>query len=318
MAPRKTLEIITDKCSADLADALHKWESYLTAQKNVSPHTLRAYTTDLKHFIDFLCNHLGGAPSLNALSEIKIRDFRSWLAQKANEGSSARSRARSLSGIKSLYDFLDKQGIMHNPAIHVLQTPKIPRTLPKALSEKQAKQLLNIEKFMDGLHWSDYRDRTLFMLLYGCGLRISEALNLDIKDIPSDGFWRIMGKGRKERLVPTLKVIDSMIDQYLEVHPNPDDKTAPLFPGVQGKRLNQGVAQKAMRDIRISYGLPENLTPHMLRHSYATHLLGNDANLREIQELLGHASLSTTQMYTDVDTEKLLQIYKKAHPRNNS
>lgn len=316
MSERSTLHHITDILSPDLSDAVFKWDRYLRSEKSVSPHTLRAYHSDLQHFTKFLSVHLGGAPSLNDLSLAKLKDFRAWLAKKAVEGVSARSRARSLSGVKSFLTFLDKRGIMHNPAISIIQTPKIPRKLPKSLSENQAKQLLNLEHFTSAKSWVDLRDKTLFMMLYACGLRISEALNLNIGDIPTDGFWRIMGKGRKERLVPTLPVVTKMLNQYLKEHPRRGQSNAPIFIGIQGKRLNQGIAQKTLRDIRISYGLPENLTPHMLRHSFATHLLANDANLREIQELLGHASLSTTQMYTDVENAKLLEIYKKAHPRN--
>lgn len=315
MAERTRIDDIADLIAPDFADALQKWDSYLRYEKNVSAHTLRAYQTDLKHFTTFLTVHLGGAPSINDLSEIKLQDFRGWLARKAGEGVSARSRARSLSGVKNFLKYLDKHGIMHNAAIGLITSPKIPRTLPKPISEDQAKRLINFDNFeqISGDE-TEIRDRALFLILYGLGLRISEALALNIGDIPhSDGFWRIMGKGRKERIVPTLPIITRMLERHLENRP--DDPEAPIFLGTQGKRLNAGVAQKALRNIRREQGLPETLTPHALRHSYATHLLSNGANLREIQELLGHASLSTTQMYTDVDNAKILEIFKKAHPR---
>lgn len=315
MAERTRIDEISDLIAADFADALHKWDNYLRYEKSVSAHTLRAYHSDLKHFTKFLTLHLGGAPSINDLSEIKLQDFRGWLARKAGEGVSARSRARSLSGVKSFLKYLDKHGIMHNASIGLISSPKIPRTLPKPISEDQAKRLINFNDF-ESISGDeiDIRNRVLFLMLYGLGLRISEALALNIGDIPgSDGFWRIMGKGRKERIVPTLPIITRMVKRHLDSRPN--DPDAPIFIGIQGKRLNQGVAQKALRDIRRAEGLPETLTPHALRHSYATHLLSNGANLREIQELLGHASLSTTQIYTDVDNAKILEIFKKSHPR---
>lgn len=318
MATSSFIKDVSEIIAADLSNRLAQWDTFLRVEKNMSPHTIRAYHSDIQHFLSFIANHLGKAPSLNDLAELRLTEFRSWLAQKAREDVSARSRGRSLSTIKSFMNYLDKQGILHNPAISLLKGPKIARTLPKGLSQEKALELMRLDIYANGQDFTSSRDRALFILLYGCGLRISEALNLRIGELPQDGFWRIMGKGRKERIVPSLPIINDALSTYLEYHPIRDDREAYLFIGVKGKQLNQGMAQKALRDIRHSYNFPETLTPHALRHSYATHLLSEGANLREIQELLGHASLSTTQIYTDVDPTLMLEIHKKAHPRAKS
>lgn len=300
-------------CAGDLAKALEDWYRYLRSEKNVSRHTLRAYSHDVTRFIKFLVNHFGKAPCLDDLSEVKLADFRSWMARQAMDGASNATRARSLSGIKNFLKWLDKNGIMHNAAIANVRTPKLPHKLPRPLYEGQTQKLLDE---MDDDSWIGKRNKALMTLLYGCGLRIDEALSLDIKDLPRDGFLRVMGKGRKERQVPVLTIVETMLNAYRTACPHPESSARALFLGKHGKRLNQGVAQKAMRDIRKQIGLPENATPHALRHSFATHLLQNGANLREIQEMLGHASLRSTQRYTEVDAKALMDVYKKAHPRN--
>lgn len=284
-------------------------------EKQVSKHTLRAYTSDVTHFVEFLAHHLGKAPGLNDLSDTGIKDFRAWMARKTMDGASNASRARSLSGIKNLLKFLDRRGIMHNAAIKVVRTPKLPHKLPRPLFEKQALDVLENAGLFSKEDWVAMRDRALFTLLYGCGLRIDEALSLNISNLPKDGFLRVIGKGQKERQVPVISVVDEAIAQYLEICPYPETLGRPIFVGVRGGRLNQGAAQKAMRDLRKVLGLPDNATPHALRHSFATHLLQNGANLREIQELLGHASISSTQRYTEINAEELMRIYRKAHPR---
>lgn len=300
-------------CAPDLANALQDWTRYLQYEKHSSRHTLRAYVNDVTQFVRFLVDHRGRPPSLDDLSGVSIRDFRAWMSRRAMDGASAATRGRSLSGIKNFLGWLDRQGIMHNAAIKTVRTPKIPRKLPRPLYEKQA---LSVVRDIGDEGWTDKRNRALFTLLYGCGLRIDEALSLNLKDLPRDGFLRVMGKGRKERQVPVLKIVEDMLETYLKACPFPQEPGRPVFLGSRGKRLHQGVAQKAMRDIRIELGLPETATPHALRHSFATHLLQNGANLREIQELLGHVSLSTTQRYTDIDAKELMRIYKDAHPRN--
>lgn len=306
-------------CAADLAKALKAWEEYLAYEKNVSRHTLRAYAGDVGHFITFLNSHYGKPPSLDDISETKIRDFRGWMSRKAMEGNGNASRARALSGVKNFLSWLDRNGIVHNAHINTVRTPKLPHKLPRPLHENQIFRVLeDIGMFNIREDWIEQRDRALFTLLYGCGLRINEALSLDIADLPRDGFLRVMGKGGKERQVPVLGIVQTMLEAYLKTDPYPQDKARPLFLGERGQRLNQGMAQKALRDLRRGAGLPETLTPHALRHSFATHLLQNGANLREIQELLGHASLSTTQRYTEVNAEELMRIHKAAHPRSAS
>lgn len=302
-------------CAPDLAARLDQWQDYLRTEKMVSRHTLRAYTSDVSHFINFLIKHFGKAPSLDDLSNVGIRDFRSWMSKKAMEGTNNASRARSLSGIKNFLSWLDRNGYMHNAAIGTVRSPKLPHKLPKPLQEGQAERLIDNADLLKEGDWVGQRDRALFTLLYGCGLRIDEALSLNVSDMPRDGIIRVTGKGNKQREVPALEIIEQTLQSYLAQCPYPSSGDRPLFMGERGGRLNQGVAQKAMRDLRGVLGLPETATPHALRHSFATHLLQNGANLREIQELLGHASLSTTQRYTEVNAEELMRVYKAAHPR---
>lgn len=312
---------ILSLCAPDLADTIVKWQDYLCVEKNLSNHTLRAYSSDVGHFVRFLCHHYGGEPpSLDDLSQVSVRDFRSWLSSKAvtqdgKKGVGRASRARSLSGVKNFLSWLDKQGIMHNAAISVIRAPKLPHKLPGPLEEQQALSILDNAGTFEREDWISMRNMALFTLLYGCGLRISEALALNIEDMPRDGFLRVRGKGSKERQVPVLSAVETILKDYLNEAPFEQKPNTPIFLGAQGKRLNQGVAQRAMRTIRGAFGLPEKATPHALRHSFATHLLQNGANLREIQDMLGHASLSSTQRYTEINAEEMMRIYKAAHPR---
>lgn len=302
-------------CAPDLQDILHKWQEWLQYEKHVSPHTYRAYCGDLTQFLSFVIEHLGTAPSIDDISEIGIRDFRAWMSRKAMDGAKNSSRARSLSGVKNFLTWMDKQGIMHNAAINTVRSPKLPHKLPRPLHEKQAFEVLKSADLLVKDDWVGQRDRALFTLLYGCGLRINEALSLDISDLPRNGFLRVIGKGNKERQVPVIDIVEDTIKAYLTLCPFPYEGGRAIFVGTRGGRLSQSVAQKAMRNLRGALGLPENATPHALRHSFATHLLQNGANLREIQELLGHSSLSTTQRYTEVNAEELMKVYKAAHPR---
>ena len=302
---------IVASCAPDLAEAVEKWRRWLKSEKNMSRHTVRAYLHDVSVFISFLARHQAEAVSLNALAAADIRDFRAWLSNRAMTGNGAATRARSLSGVKSLMHWLDREGVMHNAAVMTVRSPKKPHKLPRPLAQKQALGLLDMAGDGD---WTGLRDRALFTLLYGSGLRIDEALSLDVKDVPRDGFLRVIGKGRRERQVPVLTQVEEALNRYRAVCPFAETAERPLFLGVRGKRLQQGIAQKNLRDLRAAMGLPETATPHALRHSFATHLLQNGANLREIQELLGHASLSTTQIYTEVDAAKLMAEYRKAFP----
>jgi integrase/recombinase XerC len=306
---------VLECCAGDLAGALKEWQQWLRVEKNVSKHTFRAYTGDISHFVHFLANHKARAVSVSDISGAGLSEFRSWMSRQAMSGRANASRARTLSGVKNFLSWMDKQGLAHNPAIKTVRTPKLPRKLPRPLLEAQTFRLL--EETADE-NWVSLRNRALFTLLYGCGLRIEEALYLTLADLPRDGFLRVMGKGRKERQVPVLPQIEKALARYRAVCPFAENAQRPLFIGEKnGRKLNQGVAQKAMRDVRVALGLPENATPHALRHSFATHLLQNGANLREIQELLGHASLSTTQRYTDINAAEMMAIYKKAHPRSS-
>lgn len=307
--------IILESCGADLAAALHDWRRWLTSEKNMTRHTVRAYVGDVSAFISFLAQHRAETVSINSLSETGVRDFRSWLSQRAMGKASAASRARNLSGVKNFLKWLDRQGIAHTPAAALARAPRLPHKLPRPLQEHQAFTIIDDTGTGD---WVDVRDSALFTLLYGCGLRIDEALSLNVNDLPREGFLRVMGKGRKERQVPVLDEVITVLDRYRSACPFAETPDRPLFMGEKGKRLHQGVAQKSLRDLRLRLGLPETATPHALRHSFATHLLQNGANLREIQELLGHASLSTTQRYTEINAAEMMAIYKKVHPRAQS
>lgn len=304
-------------CAGDLAAALLAWYRWLRHEKNLSSHTLRAYSHDVTQFLSFLAVHHAQEVNFSLLAAADLRDFRAWLSRRAiDDHAGAATRARNLSGVKNFLGWLDREGHLHNPKIKAVRAPKLPRKLPKPLHEKQALILTTENSALpDDGDWEALRNRALFALLYGSGLRISEALALDIRDLPRNGFLRVMGKGRKERQVPVLDIVITLIDHYRAACPFAETPDRPLFIGAKGGRLHQGVAQKALRDMRGALGLPATATPHALRHSFATHLLQNGANLREIQELLGHASLSTTQIYTEMDTKALLEIYKKAHPR---
>jgi integrase/recombinase XerC len=278
---------------------------------------VEAYGTDLASFLGFLTNHLGAEPDLTALAQVRQADIRGWLASLANEGLVNASRARHLSAVRSFFRYLARHHGADNPAVKLVSTPRTRRPLPRALTPEAA---LGVTRDIGEL--SDFapiqaRDTALFTLLYGCGLRIAEALALNVRDAPRTGAddpLRVVGKGSKERLVPVLPVVRQAIAAWLRLHPaaQPD---APLFVGARGKRLDAAVAQRTLRSYRHQNGLPEHATPHALRHSFATHLLGGGADLRSIQDLLGHASLSTTQRYTSVNEAQLLEVWRKAHPR---
>lgn len=302
--------------AADLQNVLENWEKALTYERMVSKHTLRAYKNDITVFLEFLTDHLGKAPSLNDLGDIKLTDFRSWLSNRTIAGQGPATRARALSCVRSFFKWLDHSNILHNAFIGQVRTPKQPRRLPKALSEREAKRVLDEADALTREDWIGHRDRALFTLLYGCGLRIDEALSLNQGALPRNGELRVTGKGNKQRIVPVLPAVQEALDSYLALCPFDKTPDQPVFYGARGKRLHQGVAQKSLRDLRQALGLPETVTPHALRHSFASHLLVNGGNLRAIQELLGHESVTTTQRYTELDTEALFAVYHNTHPRN--
>ncbi len=308
---------------AALRRAVGQWYDQLAAERRASPHTLAAYARDLIGFLDFLKVHLGGPPALAELAELKSGDFRAWLAHRTQSGLARSSTARALSVVRGFYRFLDREALAHNAAIGSVRSPRATRAVPKALAVPEMGELIVAagEPERDTSEpWVAVRDVAVLLLLYGCGLRISEALALNRRDVPSvsaagGGSLMITGKGGKQRVVPLLPIVVDAINAYVAACPYRLAPDGPLFVGVRGGRLNPRIVQGRLQTLRAQLGLPKEATPHALRHSFATHLLGAGGDLRAIQELLGHASLSTTQRYTDVDAEQLLDVYARAHPR---
>ncbi len=298
-------------------EARQSFLGWLAQEKRASPLTVEAYGTDLNSFLGFLVTHLGGEPDLAALTFVTQADIRAWLASLSNAGLVNASRARHLSAVRSFFRYLARHHGAENTAVKLISTPKTRRPLPRALAQATARDLTEDIAEMSDQASIQARDTALFTLLYGCGLRIAEALALNVRDAPKpgdDGPLRIVGKGSKERIVPVLPVVRQAIAAWLALRPEAEPE-APLFLGARGKRLDAAVAQRTMRLYRQQNGLPEHATPHALRHSFATHLLAAGGDLRSIQDLLGHASLSTTQRYTHVDQARLLEVWRKAHPR---
>ncbi len=297
-----------------LAEARAAWATWLEAERRASPHTLAAYRDDLAAFLGFLAEHLGGPPTLADLLALRPADFRAWLARRARDDYARTSTARALSVVRGFVRFLDRRGFGHAPAMAAVRAPKLPRSVPKALTAKGAAAVLE-DGPDDALPWIAARDTALLSLLYGCGLRIGEALSLPRRAAPLGESLSVVGKGRKERRVPVLPAVRDAVADYVRLCPWRVEGDRPLFLGLRGGPLQPAVVQRRMRDARRRLGLPETATPHALRHSFATHLLAAGGDLRAIQELLGHASLSTTQRYTAVDTAQLVETYNRAHPR---
>ena len=296
-------------------DHLAPWLDHLAKQRRMSAHTVAAYQRDLEKFFEFLGEHLGKTASLKDLSALSLSDFRAFLAWRRRDDVSAKTVARLLSSVRTFFRYLERQDLVENATIHSVRSPKLPHAVPKPLAVEAAQDLTEAAPVNTQEAWVSARDVAVLTLLYGAGLRISEALGLNGKDWPTEGPLRIVGKGNKERLVPLIEPIRTAVDRYLDLRPTPLTEDAPLFIGVRGARLGARAVQKLMVRLRSALDLPDTATPHALRHSFATHLLGNGGDLRGIQELLGHASLSTTQRYTEVDTAALLEVYDKAHPR---
>lgn len=298
-----------------MAQAFGAWRNWLVHEKRASPHTVAAYTRDLGGFLVFLREHLGTQPALSDLEALSAADFRAWMARRAADGAGRTSIARAMSVLRGFFRWLERNGHASNHAIGAMRSPRRPAAIPKPLTAADAGLLLESVDLLPGEPWETQRDVALFSLLYGCGLRISEALSLRLEEAPLGEALTVTGKGNKQRMLPVLPIVREAMRVYLDVCPWRREAGDPLFLGVRGRRLNPGVAQKRLRDLRVLLGLPDSVTPHALRHSFATHLLGNGGDLRAIQELLGHASLSTTQRYTAVDTDRLLAAYRAAHPR---
>jgi integrase/recombinase XerC len=298
------------------ADSAKAFLIYLKTERRASPLTVQAYSRDLRFFLGFLTAHLGGTPTLADLAALREADLRAWLAAEAGQGRSNRTRARHLSAVRSFFRFLASRHGVDNAAARLLGSPRVAPPLPRALAADDARAVATDIGDVSDTAFAQTRDVALFTLLYGCGLRIAEALGLDVGAAPRAGRpLRVVGKGSKERLVPVLPAVVTAVADWLRVHPGAGDARAPLFVGVRGDRLNAGVAQRTMRHYRRLAGLPEHATPHALRHSFATHLLAGGADLRAIQDLLGHASLSTTQRYMSVDEAKLLEVFRRTHPK---
>jgi integrase/recombinase XerC len=301
----------------DLLAAIAGWTEYLKSERRASAHTVAAYGRDLALFLDFLTDHLGGAPDLAALSTLGARDLRAFLSRRSGESARKTTQARNLSVIRGFFRYLDRRGHAGNDAVGIQRGPRLPGSVPKPLTVPDAAAALDATDLSAREPWIALRDTAVLALLYGCGLRLSEALGLTRREAPVAGMavLSILGKGRKQRLVPLLPAVTEAVADYLAACPYRLAPDGPLFVGARGGPLHPRLVQKMMEQVRINLGLPDTATPHALRHSFATHLLAAGGDLRAIQELLGHASLSTTQRYTAVDAAHLMAIYSRSHPR---
>jgi len=298
-----------------LRGVIDAWLDWLEAERRASAHTVSAYARDFAAFLTFLVGHLGGEPDMDDLATLSAADFRAYLAARTAEGLSRSSVARHMSTLRGFFKFLDRTGRLSNPNISTVRSPRPPRLLPRPLAEDEAIDALGTIEELQEDPWQAARDLALFTLLYGCGLRLGEALGLNIGDAPRDDVMMITGKGSKQRLVPVLPVVRDAVDAYLALRPFDHAADQPLFIGARGRRLNPGVVQRQMRRLRSHLGLGETATPHALRHSFATHLLARGGDLRTIQELLGHRSLVSTQRYTELDVSRLAIVHAESHPR---
>jgi integrase/recombinase XerC len=306
--------------SGDVAAEMTRWLVHLGAERRMSAKTVEAYERDARQFLGFLAGHLGGKPALSELARLTPQDVRAFMAARRGDGIGGRSLMRGLAGIRSFARFLERNGKGKVGALAAVRAPKVPKTLPKPLTIVSARQIADIEARAGEAReqWVLVRDVAVFALLYGAGLRLSEALGLARGGVPAPGQGdaiTVTGKGRKQRMVPLLPQVAQSIADYVALCPHELPAEGPLFVGARGGPLSPRVIQLAMERLRGALGLPDTATPHALRHSFATHLLGRGGDLRAIQELLGHASLSTTQIYTAVDTDRLLEVYRSTHPR---
>ncbi|MEJ2625207.1 MAG: tyrosine recombinase XerC [Pseudolabrys sp.] len=304
--------------TADVQAEIVRWLDYLGAERRMSGKTMEAYRRDVGQFLTFLTGHLGAPPSLRQLAKLTPADIRAFMAARRSGGLGNRSLMRSLAGVRSFARYLERNGKGKVGALTAVRSPKLPKSLPKPLPASAAKQMTDADLRAGEARetWVLARDAAVLGLLYGCGLRISEALGLTRKDL--DGkrdVITVTGKGNKTRMVPLLPQVANLVAAYVAICPYDLPADGPLFVGAKGGPLSPRIIQLAMARLRGSLGLPDSATPHALRHSFATHLLARGGDLRAIQELLGHASLSTTQVYTEVDAERLLDVYASAHPR---
>lgn len=297
------------------AEELKKsWLSSLAHERRASVHTLRAYGDDVARFLDFMQGHVGAAMNTGTLARLSPADIRAFITVRRAEGLGAGGVQRALAAVRSFYRYLARENILDNAAPKSVRTPRVKRRLPRPLSERDAARVL-VEAGTHDVAWLGLRDAALLTLLYGAGLRISEALSLKRGDVPFGPSLTILGKGRKERVVPVLDLVREAVGAYAAAIPFAGAREMPLFLSRRGRAMSAREAQGLMQRLRGRLGLAERATPHALRHSFATHLLAGGGDLRAVQELLGHASLSTTQTYTQIDTRRLMEIYENAHPR---
>ena len=297
-----------------IEDAFTNWLGNLKEVRNLSDNTLISYKHDVKSFIEFISTHTGSEVSIKYLNDMKISDFRSFLSYLRNKDISSTSIARIISSLKSFFNYLLNTNLIESTVVQSLRTPKQKKSLPRPISSELAIETIKHAQDMEKEKWIGLRNKSILMLLYGCGLRISEALNLNFEDINENDYLIIKGKGNKERMVPLMDYVKNDIENYIHECPKDFMKDDPLFVGKRLDRLSPRIIQYVLEKIRHNLSLPETATPHALRHSFATHLLNSGGDLRTIQELLGHSSLSTTQKYTKVETEKLYDAYSKTHP----
>ncbi|MBR5154586.1 MAG: tyrosine recombinase XerC [Alphaproteobacteria bacterium] len=296
----------------ELKNIISKWQKWLLTQRNYSKHTLQSYLSDLEIFLNFISKD--DIISLQELKQLDVRDFRNFFSYRAKKGTSKSSIAREESSIKNFFKYLNENDILSNTSIFQITPPKLPKVLPRSLEVTDAFKVLNEASLNCKEPWIGFRDQAILTLLYGCGLRISEALSLNVEDLNDNEMIKIKGKGNKDRYVPILPIVVETINRYKESCPYILRRGEALFVGDRGDRVSPRVIQRKLQQIREVLSLPDNITPHALRHSFATHLLAKGSDLRSIQELLGHSSLSSTQRYTDVDLNKIKEEYKKAFP----
>jgi integrase/recombinase XerC len=304
--------------SPEVKAEIGRWLAYLGAERRMSAKTLEAYHRDVGQFLGFLAEHLGGAPSLRQLAKLTPADIRAFMAARRADGIGSRSLMRGLAGARSFARYLERNGKGKVGALAAVRAPKLAKTLPKPLSVSAAKRMTETDTRAGETRepWVLARDAAVLALLYGAGLRISEALSLKRKNVAgATDALTVTGKGNKTRMVPLLPQVAKLITDYVALCPFALAPDGPLFVGARGGPLSPRIVQLTMARLRGALGLPDSATPHALRHSFATHLLARGGDLRAIQELLGHASLSTTQIYTAVDAERLLDVYRSAHPR---
>jgi len=296
-------------------DTLQTWLEGQKALQGASENTLDAYRRDVADFLAFITQHKGAPQGLAALQGVTVSDMRAWMAWVRSQGISSRSLARKLSAVKTFFRWLGERHEFDPTAVLSTRSPKFHRKLPRPLDEDAARAMIDTVEFQSGSDWIAARDAAVVTLLYGCGLRISEVLSRTGRDLPLGDSLRIVGKGGKERIVPVIDAARQAVDRYLALCPFTIDPDTPLFRGARGGRLSPRQIQKVMEASRNQLGLPASATPHAMRHSFATHLLNAGGDLRAIQELLGHASLSTTQAYTAVDLDRLMDVYQRTHPK---